>query len=69
MCCWYVLQLCLYILITTSGSALSVPNSVILTVGVVWTCLTAAVGIVAVSAPRLCLRIVQDAFKRVVVTS
>lgn len=63
MCCWCVLQLCLYILITTSGSALSVPNSIILTVGVVWTCLTAAVGIVAVSAPHLCLCIVQDVFK------
>ncbi|KAM9350806.1 uncharacterized protein ABDE67_008102 [Symphorus nematophorus] len=42
-------QLCLCILIgTSSGSAMSVPDSIILGVGVVWACLTAAVGAVAV---------------------
>ncbi|XP_042347141.1 uncharacterized protein LOC121946578 [Plectropomus leopardus] len=41
-------QLCLCILMTTSDTAMSVPNSIILGVGVVWACLTAAVGAVAV---------------------
>lgn len=41
-------QLCLCILITTSGSAISTTNTIILGVGVVWACLTAAVGAVAV---------------------
>ncbi|XP_070824339.1 uncharacterized protein [Chaetodon trifascialis] len=41
-------QLCLCILITTSDSAMSATNSIILGVGVVWACLTAAVGAVAV---------------------
>ncbi|KAI3357120.1 hypothetical protein L3Q82_015585, partial [Scortum barcoo] len=41
-------QLCLCILITTLDSAMSVLNSIILGVGVVWACLTAAVGAVAV---------------------
>ncbi|KAM9855887.1 uncharacterized protein ACBR49_002029 isoform 2-T2 [Aulostomus maculatus] len=41
-------QLCLCILITTSDSAMSTPNSIILGVGVVWACLTSAVGAVAV---------------------
>ncbi|XP_059189834.1 uncharacterized protein LOC131972092 [Centropristis striata] len=41
-------QLCLCILITTSDSAMSAPNTIILAVGVVWACLTAAVGAVAV---------------------
>lgn len=49
-----VLQLCLYVLITTSDLAISAPNNTImLTVGVAWTCLTAIVGIVAVSAHPL----------------
>uniref|UniRef100_A0A3Q3SCB3 Uncharacterized LOC113145221 n=2 Tax=Mastacembelus armatus TaxID=205130 RepID=A0A3Q3SCB3_9TELE len=41
-------QLCLCILITTSDSVMSVRNGIILGVGVVWACLTAAVGAVAV---------------------
>ncbi|TDH10873.1 hypothetical protein EPR50_G00079420 [Perca flavescens] len=41
-------QLCLCIVITTSDSAMSARNSIILGVGVVWACLTAAVGAVAV---------------------
>ncbi|XP_028265890.1 uncharacterized protein LOC114438609 [Parambassis ranga] len=41
-------QLCLCILITTSDSAMSAASSIILAVGVVWACLTAAVGAVAV---------------------
>ncbi|XP_068996202.1 uncharacterized protein [Embiotoca jacksoni] len=41
-------QLCLCILITTTDSAMSAANTVILAVGVVWACLTAAVGAVAV---------------------
>ncbi|XP_071331427.1 uncharacterized protein [Trachinotus anak] len=41
-------QLCLCILITTSDSAMSAHNSIILCVGVVWACFTAAVGAVAV---------------------
>lgn len=41
-------QLCLCILITTSDSAMSARNTIILGVGVVWACLTAAVGAVAV---------------------
>ncbi|KAF0036785.1 hypothetical protein F2P81_012097 [Scophthalmus maximus] len=41
-------QLCLCILITTLDSAMSARNSIILGVGVVWACLTAAVGAVAV---------------------
>ncbi|XP_018530670.1 uncharacterized protein LOC108890945 isoform X6 [Lates calcarifer] len=41
-------QLCLCILITTSDSAMFARNSIILGVGVVWACLTAAVGAVAV---------------------
>lgn len=41
-------QLCLCILITTSDSAMSATNTIILGVGVVWACLTAAVGAVAV---------------------
>ncbi|KAK2851120.1 hypothetical protein Q5P01_007396 [Channa striata] len=41
-------QLCLCILILTSDSSMSVRNGIILGVGVVWACLTAAVGIVAV---------------------
>ncbi|XP_029290841.1 uncharacterized protein LOC115010443 isoform X2 [Cottoperca gobio] len=41
-------QLCLCILITTSDSAMSAPNIIILGVGVVWACLTATVGAVAV---------------------
>lgn len=45
-----VFQLCLCILITTSDAAISTANSIILGVGVVWACLTAAVGAVAVSA-------------------
>uniref|UniRef100_A0A671UEG2 Uncharacterized LOC115584337 n=1 Tax=Sparus aurata TaxID=8175 RepID=A0A671UEG2_SPAAU len=43
-------QLCLCILITTSDSAMSADNYIILGVGVFWACLTAAVGAVAVSA-------------------
>lgn len=45
-----VFQLCLCILITTSDSAMSADNYIILGVGVFWACLTAAVGAVAVSA-------------------
>lgn len=45
-------QLCLCILITTSGSTMSALNSIILAVGVVWACLTASVGAVAVSVPH-----------------
>ncbi|XP_029362405.1 uncharacterized protein LOC115046275 [Echeneis naucrates] len=41
-------QLCLCILITTSDSAMSALNSIILGVGVAWAFLTAAVGAVAV---------------------
>ncbi|KAM3618874.1 uncharacterized protein V6R79_026126 [Siganus canaliculatus] len=41
-------QLCLCILITTSGLAMSAPDSILLGVGVAWACLTAAVGAVAV---------------------
>lgn len=41
-------QLCLCILITTLDSAMSAANSIILGCGVVWACLTAAVGAVAV---------------------
>ncbi|KAM7404381.1 hypothetical protein PAMP_011729 [Pampus punctatissimus] len=41
-------QLCLCILIATSDSAMSALNTIILGVGVVWACLTAAVGAVAV---------------------
>ncbi|XP_012717469.2 uncharacterized protein LOC105925912 [Fundulus heteroclitus] len=41
-------QLCLCILITTSDSAMSATNTIILGVGVFWACLTAAVGAVAV---------------------
>ncbi|KAK5863232.1 hypothetical protein PBY51_000278 [Eleginops maclovinus] len=41
-------QLCLCILITTSEVAMSAQNTIILAVGVVWACLTAAVGAVAV---------------------
>ncbi|KAM4737212.1 uncharacterized protein FYW61_004771 [Anableps anableps] len=41
-------QLCLCILITTSDSAMSATNTIILGVGVVWAFLTAAVGAVAV---------------------
>ncbi|XP_053279806.1 uncharacterized protein LOC128441750 [Pleuronectes platessa] len=41
-------QLCLCILITTLDSAMSARNSIILGVGVVWACVTAAVGAVAV---------------------
>ncbi|TNM86344.1 uncharacterized protein LOC130530191 [Takifugu flavidus] len=42
-------QLCLYVLITTSDLAISAPNNtILLTVGVAWTCLTATVGVVAV---------------------
>ncbi|XP_030277541.1 uncharacterized protein LOC115584337 [Sparus aurata] len=41
-------QLCLCILITTSDSAMSADNYIILGVGVFWACLTAAVGAVAV---------------------
>uniref|UniRef100_A0A3P8SRY1 DUF7789 domain-containing protein n=2 Tax=Amphiprion percula TaxID=161767 RepID=A0A3P8SRY1_AMPPE len=41
-------QLCLCILITTTDSAMSTTNTIILAVGVVWACLTAAVGAVAV---------------------
>ncbi|XP_008293479.1 uncharacterized protein LOC103367276 [Stegastes partitus] len=41
-------QLCLCILITTSDSAMSTTNSIILGVGVIWACLTAAVGAGAV---------------------
>uniref|UniRef100_A0A3P8UVZ5 Uncharacterized LOC103384776 n=1 Tax=Cynoglossus semilaevis TaxID=244447 RepID=A0A3P8UVZ5_CYNSE len=41
-------QLCLCILITTSDPAMSARSSIILAVGVVWACLTAAVGAVAV---------------------
>nr|XP_043893526.1 uncharacterized protein LOC122776844 [Solea senegalensis] len=41
-------QLCLCILIMTSDSTMSANNSIILGVGVVWACLTAAVGVVAV---------------------
>ncbi|XP_053173826.1 uncharacterized protein LOC128357492 [Scomber japonicus] len=41
-------QLCLCILITTSDSAMSARSTIILAVGVVWACLTAAVGAVAV---------------------
>uniref|UniRef100_A0A3B4XIR8 Uncharacterized LOC111656215 n=1 Tax=Seriola lalandi dorsalis TaxID=1841481 RepID=A0A3B4XIR8_SERLL len=43
---WAQLSLC--ILITTSDSAMSANNSIILGVGVLWACLTAAVGAVAV---------------------
>ncbi|XP_071392145.1 uncharacterized protein [Centroberyx affinis] len=41
-------QLCLCILIMTSGSAVSADDNIILGVGVFWACLTAAVGAVAV---------------------
>ncbi|XP_072222624.1 uncharacterized protein [Leuresthes tenuis] len=41
-------QLCLCILITTLDSAMSAANRIILGVGVVWACLTTAVGAVAV---------------------
>ncbi|KAM7410967.1 hypothetical protein PAMA_021096 [Pampus argenteus] len=41
-------QLCLCILIAASDSAMFAPNTIILGVGVVWACLTAAVGAVAV---------------------
>uniref|UniRef100_A0A3Q1FEX4 Uncharacterized LOC110969135 n=1 Tax=Acanthochromis polyacanthus TaxID=80966 RepID=A0A3Q1FEX4_9TELE len=41
-------QLCLCILITTTDSAMSTTNTIVLIVGVVWACLTAAVGAVAV---------------------
>lgn len=41
-------QLCLCILITTSAWPMSTTNIIILVVGVVWACLTAAVGAVAV---------------------
>ncbi|XP_038579174.1 uncharacterized protein LOC119905880 [Micropterus salmoides] len=41
-------QLCLCILITTSDSAMSAAHSIILGIGVVWACVTAAVGAVAV---------------------
>ncbi|XP_058498800.1 uncharacterized protein LOC131468497 [Solea solea] len=41
-------QLCLCILIMTSDSTMSANNSIILGVGVVWACLTAAVGVTAV---------------------
>ncbi|XP_031142126.1 uncharacterized protein LOC116040705 isoform X1 [Sander lucioperca] len=41
-------QLCLCIVITTSDLAVSAPNNIILGVGVVWACLIAAVGAVAV---------------------
>ncbi|KAK2897900.1 uncharacterized protein [Channa argus] len=41
-------QLCLCILILTSDSDMSARNGIILGVGVVWACLTAAVGVVAV---------------------
>ncbi|XP_034000543.1 uncharacterized protein LOC117494020 isoform X2 [Trematomus bernacchii] len=41
-------QLCLCILITTSDVSMSAQNTIILAVGVVWACLTAAVGAAAV---------------------
>ncbi|TMS16377.1 hypothetical protein E3U43_013670 [Larimichthys crocea] len=41
-------QLCLCILITTSDRAMSAANSIILAVGMVWACLTSAVGAIAV---------------------
>ncbi|KAG7226917.1 hypothetical protein INR49_022212 [Caranx melampygus] len=41
-------QLCLCVLITTTDSAMSAQNSIILGVGVAWACLTAAVGAIAV---------------------
>ncbi|KAJ8016661.1 hypothetical protein DPEC_G00009560 [Dallia pectoralis] len=41
-------QLCLCILIMTSGTTMSLTNSIILGFGVVWACLTAAVGTIAV---------------------
>ncbi|XP_047440437.1 uncharacterized protein LOC125007730 [Mugil cephalus] len=41
-------QLCLCIMITTSDTAMSTVNSIILGVGVVWACLTSAVGAAAV---------------------
>lgn len=41
-------QLCLCILITTTDSAMPTTNTILLAVGVVWACLTAAVGAVAV---------------------
>ncbi|TKS77229.1 hypothetical protein D9C73_011320 [Collichthys lucidus] len=41
-------QLCLCILITTADRAMSVANSIILAVGIVWACLTSAVGAIAV---------------------
>lgn len=49
-CVFGVFQLCLCILITTSDSAMSADNYILLGVGVFWACLTAAVGAVAVSA-------------------
>ncbi|XP_013865849.1 uncharacterized protein LOC106518945 [Austrofundulus limnaeus] len=41
-------QLCLCILMTTTDPSMSAANTIILAVGVVWACLTAAVGAVAV---------------------
>lgn len=41
-------QLCLCILIMTSGTTMSFTNSIILGFGVVWACLTAAMGAIAV---------------------
>ncbi|KAI4823998.1 hypothetical protein KUCAC02_012544 [Chaenocephalus aceratus] len=41
-------QLCLCILITTSDVSMSAQNTIILAVGVLWACLTAAVGAAAV---------------------
>lgn len=54
--------MCLYVLMTTSDLAISAPdNTIILTVGVVWTCLSSTVGMVAVSALSFVLNIRENA--------
>ena len=44
-----ICQLCLCILIMTSGTSMSLTNNIILGFGVAWACLTAMVGGIAVS--------------------
>ena len=58
-------QLCLCILILTSGTSVSYAHTVILGVGVVWACFTAASGAIAVSVFALynflyaCMYVIQ----------
>lgn len=54
--------MCLYVLMTTSDLSVSAPNNtIILAVGVVWTCLSSTVGMVAVSARSFVLNIGEKA--------